>query len=1399
LNHNLVAVFSGSSAVPYLVNAYGDDPKAPGFDAVSLQLIAGKPVSFQYRDLFGESAGYVLPPSNNSLAQFVDGRGEFESVQICPAPCELAPRYASEEWVPWNGELVLFAPGGRLGGIGSVASYSPRRAIPPTVVKVTRSQGATYATATTGTAGIPSDLRFTLTVPGQGIVNFAPRGDGSWTLTGSAAALDQLVLLGEISLVSQGTTLLRVYAGRPLGVAHLVDGRCGGPFRAVRNGAGQLQLTEGVCTNNLVVSPLATLVSDAGLIAAYASGNTGSLANADVFAASALVPGRYSVAWQRVPGVAGRYEPAVGPADGAAATDQMQAARKVTVDGPVFRAPAPSRAQSVPVFAFHVPTVLRSGRGSDSLLYDDGQRFFAYEVGESCLGTGTPGPARRGVGSEASGPLPDAATVVTDAYGVVWTFYYDAEGRTLRTVNHGTGAATSFNYDRDGDLVGVERPLRDRSCMRYDDDGNVILALAFPVPGALGPSQPIRARFGYQTAPARLTEIYDPREPNRIWSAYTWDELGRVETVTTADGATVSYTYDAGDSLPVPSEIHHPDGAVTLIEYDESVGLPSVVTKDAAGPAPVITVAEYDVAGRITRLQGPLGDLTELVYEDGTLRGLSRTGDDLRETMLMEVANGMPSLAVRSLGFGSAFATTEIARDGLGQAIVVTERALDGSAPQRTSCAKYGPDGRLLGQLLPDGSRVIYQYDGEGRLTSVQAGVWPQISDDGFATECPRAVPTPGEFSNGVVAMTQYDMNGRPVLVRDAAGNDTTFQYDGFGRPAIVTDARGTSHRFGYDAMGHVEWSASYDAAHAGVAYGPPAFGQAGLLAAARRFYDEVGRIVQTDEWQFDSSGAVIGTGVARWRYLYEPAANRVTVVDPSGAATSRELDGAGRPRLTTYATGDIEAFSYLEGGRVVLRQWTAPTGDGLLSERHTLTAWGAPAKRETDESGQLRLTEAWSYLDNRLPREHAVLGYVEFFGYDAFDQLRTVERYPSSSAPPEIMALDYDVAGRVVSRTSDAGNGLGPVSSTFAYDVLGRLTAQKLPGGLEEFYSYLGASALVQKRTDAAGVQFFYAYDANTLARIKAVAPQDPYEERTQEISFIRDGLGRVLEAGYTGRSYFDASDDVTTYLRWDSLGHRTAEWNSVLGVSAAVTHVPDGRGLPVSSSYAGTVVNRVFDPLGRLSEVTVVGDADPVVKFAYDGLGGPVSRTLSTGVTTSYQYDVLGRLAGLVDVAADGSTLAAWAWQQPLDGVPRTATLTRAGTQDRTSIYEVDSAGRVIGERHDASGVGLVIRPDDEPGIELDEVLHPLLRASAGWRTYTLDGRSNWLERNASDPSLEVTVGLAESDAYEMFGQEIVAYDGRGFVTDIAGEHFGYDTLGNLVEISKAGSTCLPRGMRS
>jgi YD repeat-containing protein len=313
----------------------------------------------------------------------------------------------------------------------------------------------------------------------------------------------------------------------------------------------------------------------------------------------------------------------------------------------------------------------------------------------------------------------------------------------------------------------------------------------------LGDTTPIRQRFDYQSGPSRITKVFDPRDPARVLSSYSWDSNGNLISAKDALGDETHYT---------PSEFGPPAVAVrpgsrSTMTWDAETGTLRSATIDADAEAPVTVVTEHDAAGRPTVRTMPLGDKQTSIWNGAVLESSVRNADGLQDAVQYSYDDNH---WVKSYSNGRF--RVDQARDLFGRVIRTISTALDNSASPSVTCSHLGFDGRVLEEVLPDGARVKPIYDGEGRIVSIAKGFLP-YSRGLWDDMCPRRSDDvdPADIGRSYeLARVNYDEGGRPRFVIDSFGAETRFEYDGFGRTVIVRDEADRSTRFGYDATGRV-------------------------------------------------------------------------------------------------------------------------------------------------------------------------------------------------------------------------------------------------------------------------------------------------------------------------------------------------------------------------------------------------------------------------------------------------------------------------------------------------------------------------------------------------------------------------------------------------------------------
>ncbi len=137
LAHNIVHVYDGDHRL-FVANTYGEDPRAPSFDAVVTQVTGDYSTQFDYRDLNAEHDHAIDAPTTGPAA-LADSLDTFESVDLCPTWCMLPGFFPGVvEYVPWAGQLILVKGGSKAGGLGKrdgtpggELAFEPSEAVQP--------------------------------------------------------------------------------------------------------------------------------------------------------------------------------------------------------------------------------------------------------------------------------------------------------------------------------------------------------------------------------------------------------------------------------------------------------------------------------------------------------------------------------------------------------------------------------------------------------------------------------------------------------------------------------------------------------------------------------------------------------------------------------------------------------------------------------------------------------------------------------------------------------------------------------------------------------------------------------------------------------------------------------------------------------------------------------------------------------------------------------------------------------------------------------------------------------------------------------------------------------------------------------------------------------------------
>ncbi|MDR0218539.1 MAG: hypothetical protein LBI71_06600 [Enterobacteriaceae bacterium] len=459
---------------------------------------------------------------------------------------------------------------------------------------------------------------------------------------------------------------------------------------------------------------------------------------------------------------------------------------------------------------------------------------------------------------------------------------------------------------------------------------------------------------------------------------------------------------------------------------------------------------------------------------------------------------------------------------------------------------------------------------------------------------------------------TVYDLRQQPLTVTqfDSQGRQASQQrnvYDGLGRLRATVDALGQRTDYTYDLFSRIAVIRHSDGMAVRKHYAPFSSGHLltqieadGNVLGSREF-DSLSRVTRTTVGGRTHTATYQGSNPAP-----------VTVTDPLGQKSYQLHEPKlGNALLQLRATDIGQDFTYDATTGALVRA----VADGQASRQLSYTSAGQ-LQQETVQfdgtgAGAARNAE-YSYSPaGKLTayRDFATAGETGQTRRLRFDTLgRPVELYDDTMR----VALFYDAASRVSRWTVQDKRSPQPLTTTLAWDDLGRETGRRIESGadvltLEQDYTVLGQLARRVTRSQQDGLlrQENYTYDAarRWLTDYQcegAECPRDAYGMTLNRQQFRHDRLGNILTCITT---LADGSQDTATFSYSPSDACQLQR----------ITHTHPSYPAEITLDYdnAGRLIH---DEAGR--------------ELAYDALGRLISAT-QDGNASRYGYDAAGRLA--------------------------------------------------------------------------------------------------------------------------------------------------------------------------
>jgi len=384
-------------------------------------------------------------------------------------------------------------------------------------------------------------------------------------------------------------------------------------------------------------------------------------------------------------------------------------------------------------------------------------------------------------------------------------------------------------------------------------------------------------------AMGNVTEI---RNSNGSTSVHTYDALNRLKTQTNADNKLARYVYDAQDRL---TQVTDARDLSTFYTYDGLGNQLSLISPDtgATNTTADLTgniLTSTDAKGQLTRYTyDVLNRLTRIVYHDNKAINYSYDNGANAKGRLTQITDDNGSI--------------QYSYDARGRILSEVRTISVNSTPATTASAttsyQYDTAGRLSSLIYPNGRRLNYTRDSNGRITQIDT------NKDGVTTTVLSQVvyrPFGGVQSYlnsaGQTYARGFDLDGR-ITSYTLNNQVQAISYDAANRIISINQVNSTTRKatYGYDNLDRL------------TSYLTPQTSQAFT-------YDAVGnRTTQT-------------LGAVNVNYSYATTSNRLTQV--AGSQTNPVVMDANG---STTNNGNAQ-FSYDTRGRMV----SATTSAGVVN-----------------------------------------------------------------------------------------------------------------------------------------------------------------------------------------------------------------------------------------------------------------------------------------------------------------------------------------------------------------------------------------------------------------------------------------------------------------------------------
>ena len=551
--------------------------------------------------------------------------------------------------------------------------------------------------------------------------------------------------------------------------------------------------------------------------------------------------------------------------------------------------------------------------------------------------------------------------------------------------------------------------------------------------------------------------------------------------------------------------------------------------------------------------------------------------------------------------------------------------------------------GRISEIIDPAGKRLTYAYDARGDLRSFTDQV-TNVTQYLYSTARAHYLTNIIDALGRNALRLEYDSAGRLVGIRDALGNLTSQDFPD-PNTAVFKDANGHTNIVRYDDNGNEAMKAIPG--------------------------------ISTNYFAFDANNNEIWRQDARGfvtTRAYDSRGNLTNLVDALSNVTAVAYNDLNKPTSVTDAMGQTTQLGYDSQGQ--LTNLINAAGMNQLSTR----------------DAQGRVTSVSDYN-----------GHTTVYDYAGGCSCGK----PAKVINPDgtFRTYEYNTRGQTIRETDELGR------STFSYyDDGGRLLWVRDAEGSTTRYAYAGNLKI--SKTDALDRTTWYGYDpANRqIAVTNAMGGVVRFEyDNGGNRTAVIDPVGNVT------RFYYDSGNRLTqqidpwgrtNFFAYDAAGNRTEAidrngqrrtfaydgqnrltheyWWAGTSIVRTIAFTFNRMGMTTSASDPGSTLTFGFDELNRLTnaaQISIAGQPDFTLTYAYDAMENVVSTVDNKGVQVASTYDARNRIKNRI---WRGGGLPAVSLRFDYDGVG-----------NRTNILRyADAAGTVLAgqSRYGYSPVGRV-----------------------------------------------------------------------------------------------------------